>query len=229
MANELPPWQFFGLLEIHREVLVGDILTTASILIAALTFWLGSRAGAAAQWSAFYAELDRFYAEILRTAIKAPHLRAPAKVADDASALGEDYQPFADSDPVKRAQYDAYAYMVWNFIETVHDRCEKDALLRETWRPVIRTEDALHRGWFLAYMRDENMRKGAEGKQYRPHKFRKEFRCFVEKRQWNSNGWAYRPSRFVRIFRWFVHWFARIFRWFARTFGFLWGHRYNSV
>jgi hypothetical protein len=194
----MEPWRILGL-DIERSVKFGDLLTAVSILIAVFVGIISQRNfrrtlkdGAIAQESAYYSELDRFYSEILKAALDTPHLRTPAKIADDADARLRDYLPFADGDPDKLAQYDTYAYMVWNFIETVHDRCVEDPKLQETWKPVIRAEDALHRGWFLAQIRDDEMRRPADGKEYRgPHKFCEGFRTFVEKRHWETQDWTY--------------------------------------
>ncbi len=60
-----------------------------------------------------YAELDRLYFDLLRLAVQHPHLRNPDSI----------------DDPVQKRQYDAYAYMVWNFIETVIDRVEMEKAL----------------------------------------------------------------------------------------------------
>lgn len=58
-----------------------------------------------------YAELDRLYFDLLKVALEHPHLRNPASIGNDA---------------LRRQQYDTYAYMVWNFIETVIDRVEME-------------------------------------------------------------------------------------------------------
>ena len=81
----------------------------------------------------YYAELDRVYFDLLKIALERPYLRAPTP----------------PTDPAKASEYEAYAFMVWNFLETVVDRCERAApILRETWYPVVATESALHRAWF---------------------------------------------------------------------------------
>ena len=53
-------------------------------------------------------------------------------------------------DPNKQREYDAYAFMIWNFAETVFDRCQGwgKKSLRTTWYPVVAAENALHRKWF---------------------------------------------------------------------------------
>jgi protein-tyrosine-phosphatase len=64
-----------------------------------------------------YAELDRMYLDILRIAIDKPHLRISG----------------ANRTKDQEAEYDAYAYMVWNFLESIHDRCLADQELCRTW------------------------------------------------------------------------------------------------
>jgi hypothetical protein len=79
-----------------------------------------------------YGELDHMYFDLLRTVIDRPHLL-------DAQAKRSPHQ---------QIEYDAYAFMVWNFLEAIVDRCRGDKRLCETWYPVIVAEDALHRPWF---------------------------------------------------------------------------------
>jgi hypothetical protein len=100
----------------------------------------------------YYAELDRVYFELLKIGLERPYLLASPPPADAAKAK----------------EYDAYAFMVWNFVETVVDRCERTSnrLLRETWYPVVATENAIHRAWFDL---PENRSK-----------FKERFRRFIE-------------------------------------------------
>jgi hypothetical protein len=82
----------------------------------------------------YYAELDRVYFELLKIGLERPDLKS-----------------FPTSpDPAKAREYDAYAFMVWNFVETIFDRCQgwSRRHLRETWYPIIASENALHRAWF---------------------------------------------------------------------------------
>ena len=83
---------------------------------------------------AYYAELDRVYFELLKIGLEKPEL------------LTYPTSP----DPAKEGQYGAYAFMVWNFVETIFDRCQgwSKRRLRETWFPIIAAENALHRAWF---------------------------------------------------------------------------------
>ena len=102
----------------------------------------------------YYAELDRVYFELLKIALERPYLRATLPPAD----------------PARASEYEAYAFMVWNFLETVVDRCDgtSNPTLRETWYPIVATESALHRAWFDA---PENRRK-----------FKERFCRFIEER-----------------------------------------------
>lgn len=83
---------------------------------------------------AYYAELDRVYFELLKIGLERPALLAFPTVPD----------------PAKAREYDAYAFMVWNFVETIFDRCQgrSKRRLRETWYPIIAAENAVHRAWF---------------------------------------------------------------------------------
>jgi hypothetical protein len=90
----------------------------------------------------YYAELDRVYFELLKIGLERPYLRASLPPAD----------------PARASEYEAYAFMVWNFLETVVDRCDGrfNPSLRETWYPIVATESALYRTWFDV---PENRRK----------------------------------------------------------------------
>ncbi len=85
---------------------------------------------------AYYAELDRVYFELLKIGLEQPELLSFP----------------ASPNPAKAGAYGAYAFMVWNFVETIYDRCQgwSKRRLRETWYPIIAAENALHRVWFDA-------------------------------------------------------------------------------
>ena len=117
---------------------LGSIGIVLTLCYSAWTFATTLREG-------YYAELDRVYFDLLKIGLERPHL------------LGS----LPPTDPAKRKEYDAYAFMVWNFIETVVDRCEGASTkhLRETWYPIIAAENMLHRAWFDV---PENRRKFKE-------------------------------------------------------------------
>jgi hypothetical protein len=83
---------------------------------------------------AYYAELDRVYFDILKIGLERPQLLSFP----------------ASPDPAEAGAYGAYAFMVWNFVETIFDRCQgwSKRRLRETWYPIIAAENVLHRAWF---------------------------------------------------------------------------------
>jgi len=93
----------------------------------------------------YYAELDRVYFDLLKLGLEHPDLL--------------DYP--TSPNPGRAREYDAYAFMIWNFVETVYDRCQgwTKRRLRETWYPVIAAENARHRAWFNV---PENRRKFKE-------------------------------------------------------------------
>lgn len=87
-----------------------------------------------------YTELDRMYFDLLRVAWERPELTNPESLQT----------------AEQKAKYDIYAFMVWNFLETIYDRCRRDCYLRRTWYPIVETENLLHRKWFD---RPENRKK----------------------------------------------------------------------
>ena len=209
---------------------LGDLLTIFSILIALITLLYVARSHKAsidqfrmtlersnnAIKSAHYSELDRFYADLLALVIENPFLRNPAPLTSDEQALSGGYQPFSIKEIDKTLQYEAYVYMVWNFIETIHDRCyelydssgndnQNFIDLKRTWKPVIDAENEIHRGWFLAEIHKRDLpcnpplESGDETVAAEEsssdclgnHKFCYGFRKFVQKSQWNEFDWTY--------------------------------------
>ncbi len=65
------------------------------------------------KYLAHYGELDRLYFDLTSMSVEHPHLRQPNLRNEGNSA-----------------RYDAYAYMAWNFIETLADRLFKDEVDR---------------------------------------------------------------------------------------------------
>jgi hypothetical protein len=98
---------------------------------------------------AHYGELDRMYFDLLNIAMANPEFTDPESLK-----------------PGKEAAYESYAFMVWNFIETIYDRCGANQHLRLTWCPIIEYEASLHKDWFA---HPDNQKK-----------FKEKFRQFVE-------------------------------------------------
>jgi hypothetical protein len=113
---------------------VGAIATALGSLGIVLTLFYSAYSFKAALREGYYAELDRLYFELLKLGLERPYLRYSAP----------------STDPTKASEYETYAFMIWNFLETVVDRCDNSSSpsLRETWNPIVATESALHRAWF---------------------------------------------------------------------------------
>ena len=86
----------------------------------------------------FYAQLDAIYLDIQKLIIQHPFLARPGEPRT----------------PDQEVQYQAFAFIVWNFIESVDDYGteltghEPASLLRNTWECIIRHEGVLHARWF---------------------------------------------------------------------------------
>jgi hypothetical protein len=87
----------------------------------------------------YYGELDKMYFDLLQIVVERPHLLMFAK-----SAASEKQR----ADETARYEYHAYAFMVWNFLETIFDRCLGNDQLMDTWKGVLKAESSLHREWF---------------------------------------------------------------------------------
>lgn len=108
---------------------VAAILAAVAILLY-ITFWFRDKTNNS------YTIFDQNYLEILKLGIEHPRFR------DKAFTSNYDKQP----DHEERIRYETYAYICWNFCETIVDK--GDAILMETWGVVIETENNLHRKWF---------------------------------------------------------------------------------
>ena len=203
------PWNLFDIVLIERVVQLGNLLTFLTFITAIVSgivsihrFRRTIEQASESQKSAHYSELDKFYSDILLTGIEFPYLRTPNPLSTDEESLHGHYTPYGDDEDSERAgRYDTYAIMVWNFLETIHDRCEHNDDLKATWQPVIEAENKIHRGWFLREMWKEWCREQDEGDAYRSaHKFCKPFRVFIFEHQWRPVGdeepdqvdWVYR-------------------------------------
>ena len=78
-----------------------------------------------------YDDIDKNYFELVKIAFENPYVRSPEQI----------------SAPQEAEKYNLYAFMMWNFLEAIHDRCLEDSELRETWMPIIQSEGRRHRGW----------------------------------------------------------------------------------
>ena len=118
-----------------------EILALANLFIAVGTVVLA----AGIPWSiavsrrdqrdTFYATLDQTYFEIQKLIIENPHL---ARVGHEGKT------------PEQIAQYDAFAFVTWNFVESIYDYAilGNDDVLRNTWECILRYEARRHAAWF---------------------------------------------------------------------------------
>lgn len=94
-----------------------------------------------------YSDVDKAYFDILKLAIQYPSLRDIAQT--------QTYYERPEGDPY-RIQYESYAFIAWNVVETIFDRQgDKSARfgVSSTWLPVIMEENRLHYHWFCRNLR----------------------------------------------------------------------------
>jgi len=102
-----------------------------------------------------YHAIDVFYFQILRMAVNHPYVRSKEFI--------EKWAKPDSSKPIntyRRARYDLYAFIVWNFLETIYDRCQtENNSLWQTWEPIFLQDGKLHLAWFE---KEENMKNFKE-------------------------------------------------------------------
>ena len=104
---------------------IASIMAIAALIYSMTTFRKSLQ-------TSHYTELDLMYFDLLKTTLEKPHLNNPiATHSDD-----------------QKIEYNSYAFMVWNFLEAIYDRCRHDKHLCSTWYPVIDAENRKHREWF---------------------------------------------------------------------------------
>ena len=83
-----------------------------------------------------YDVFDSTYMELLKIAMDTPSFRN--------LELTQQYEVAFSGD--QKIRYELYAFMSWNFCETVFDKQDKE--LMKTWQVIIKTESQLHAKWF---------------------------------------------------------------------------------
>lgn len=78
-----------------------------------------------------YGEIDKMYFEILKETLAKPHVVRQNIVRSEEEDV----------------EYGIYAFIVWNFLESIYDRCTLDNALKTTWFPIIETERTTHIEW----------------------------------------------------------------------------------
>ncbi len=133
------PW-FTNAFQVEFADLIAIYALFATVLIAVFSVIPNLDSIARSSRFAHYAELDHMYFEILKLALAEPFLRNP----------GKDWRKLPEQE---RRKYEIYAFVVWNLIETIRDRCVEDAELKMTWAPVMLSEGQIHRAWFEHHIR----------------------------------------------------------------------------
>ena len=132
---------------------LGVMAGVASILVAGAAVFFSLFQLRQQLSATYYAEIDKLYFDLTSLLLTEDGLAAKC---ERGPSLGDDLQ------------YDAYCLMLWNFIETVFDRCRDDKgrfgeaiplwswersmkrRLLETWEPVIERDGRRHLAWFNA-------------------------------------------------------------------------------
>ena len=108
---------------------LSTILAAAAIFLY-IIFWFKDKT------SNDYDVFDNLYLDLLKTGMEYPKFRDIAKTNKYKSAFTED----------ELIQYEVYAFITWNFIETILDKGDEKLLI--TWLPCVKYEASLHIEWF---------------------------------------------------------------------------------
>lgn len=111
------------------------IVSSTSTLLAAIAILLYIILWFRDKTSSSYDIFDSTYLEILKIGIEYPDFRNV-----------EYTRRYAELPTAERFRYETYAFICWNFCETIFDKGDKD--LMKTWSVVITNENSLHRVWF---------------------------------------------------------------------------------
>jgi hypothetical protein len=124
-----------------NTIALANIVIALGTVVLALGIPYAIKSAGRDERDTFYATLDRTYLEIQRLIIEHPHLSQPDP---------------AGKSPAQLTQYDAFAFIVWNFIEAIYDYSKKEKFLAETWGCILRYEASVHSAWFR---KTENLKK----------------------------------------------------------------------
>ena len=113
--------------------LVMDSLSTvlaAAAIFLYIIFWYKDKT------SNDYDVFDNLYSDLLKTGMENPKFRNISKTLNYKAVFLEE----------ELIQYEIYAFMTWNFIETILDKGDEKLLI--TWLPAVKNEASLHIEWF---------------------------------------------------------------------------------
>jgi hypothetical protein len=113
----------------------GILMDSLSTILAAVAiflyifFWIKDKT------SSNYDVFDAIYLDLLKTGMDKPSFRNINKTSN--------YKLYFEEEEL--IQYEIYAYISWNFVETIFDKSDDDLLA--TWGPAIKYEASLHKEW----------------------------------------------------------------------------------
>jgi hypothetical protein len=139
---------------------IAQIVLTLGLILSLVIFRADRKKFKKEERDKFYAQLDSTYMAILKMVVDNPRLGLTP----------------AHRSPEEQAQYDAFAFIMWNFLESIYDFCLDDPSLKETWDCILVHESAAHAGWFD---REENRRK-----------FKRKFRVYIDDEVFSRGGQA---------------------------------------
>lgn len=108
---------------------VATLLAAVAILLYVI-FWFRDKT------TNSYDVFDATYMELLKIAMDNPSFRNPEYTLHYETAFVGD----------EKIKYELYAFMCWNFCETIFDKQDKE--LMKTWKVIIESESQLHLKWF---------------------------------------------------------------------------------
>jgi hypothetical protein len=126
LINSVADWTANTVAIANIVIAIGTIVLAVGIPLAIISAGREER-------DTFYATLDRTYFEIQKLIVEHPHLSQPNP---------------AGKTPEQIIQYDAFAFILWNFIEAIYDYSKQEKLLAVTWGCVLRYEAGAHSAWF---------------------------------------------------------------------------------
>lgn len=83
-----------------------------------------------------YDVFDATYMDLLKIAMENPSFRNYDYTKNYEAVFMDD----------EKIRYELYAFMCWNFCETIFDK--QDKVLMKTWEVIIKSESQLHAKWF---------------------------------------------------------------------------------
>ncbi len=116
-----------------NAVAITNIAIAIGTIVLAVGIPLAIKSAGREERDTFYATLDRTYLEIQKLIVEHPHLSQPNP---------------AGKTPEQIVQYDAFAFIVWNFIEAIYDYSKQEKPLAVTWGCVLQYEAGAHSAWF---------------------------------------------------------------------------------